>query len=348
MLSAGKDVAAVPKPREIKHSRLWRFGRFWANQQAGKNCLFLSLSTQLIAQEEIGLPQLESADASLPRIDIRRAASFAILLHFLAIATAVISVRSGRFDAPWLTVGLSVPFRPYLRFLFLESPYRFFAPNPGPTLKFYLRIERRHEDPCWVEFPRRSDMSGPIPYHRALELVERNLQGISPSNQMTMTEQGRICLSSFVRHVARISGGNESDATPASVSQIEAYAVEHSFLSPDQIRSGMKTTDLRLYRCYALGRFNSDGRRTDEGPVRELAMEVLATQMLVNDVLPRLKQRKSDVKATETIFLMKGIGVPDPICALVAKSPELLEASPGQLATRLHAVVGEANTVPGT
>jgi hypothetical protein len=293
------------------------------------------------------LSKVEWQDSSLPGIRVRRAATFLILLHFVAIATAVTSASSGRFAAPSVAVGLSVPFRPYLRFLFLESPYRFFAPNPGPTLKLYFRIGRRHEASRWIEFPRRTDLSGAVPYHRALELVERNLRGSSPSTGMTTSEEGRIALSSFVRHVARMSSENVSDASLGPVSQIEAYAVEHAFLSPDQIRMGMKPTDLRLYRCHELGRFNSDGRRTDNDPVRDVAMETFATQMLVNDLLPLIKERKGNSKPTEAIKLAQEAGVPEPVLALIVTSPDLLTTSPDQMAARIHALVGETTAASG-
>jgi hypothetical protein len=80
----------------------------------------------------------------------RWAVSGLIVLHFTAILTTVIGSPPG----PWIVGQVHHwIFRPYLTFMYLNNPYRFYSPEPGPANQLWFRIEYLQGKPHWGKIP---------------------------------------------------------------------------------------------------------------------------------------------------------------------------------------------------
>jgi hypothetical protein len=75
---------------------------------------------------------------ALPRMWRRIGVSVLIVLHFLAILSAVMSASPGPKAMGALYIYV---FRNYLEFFYLTNAYHFYAPEPGPAYGLWFRIE---------------------------------------------------------------------------------------------------------------------------------------------------------------------------------------------------------------
>lgn len=83
-------------------------------------------------------PESPTVVAAPPRRGIKLAITLVLLFHFAALLSCVLA--GGQ---PFVMKQLCAFFRPYLRFMWLDNAYRFYAPEPGPTdvLWYYLKYE---------------------------------------------------------------------------------------------------------------------------------------------------------------------------------------------------------------
>jgi len=277
--------------------------------------------------------------AGLPPPWCRRLVSVLIALHFLAIVAAVTSADSLRLPSPFQAIRFAAIFRPYLQLVFLKNPYRFFAPDPAPTLKLYFHVLRSNGTTAWVEFPRRADFISPSVYHRYCKMPQhaiRTTRDPVDRSRRVLNRVGEICISSYVRQIAKADGAKQRQSTVEV--QVEVYEVSHGLMSVAQVREGWEATDLRLYRFDLLGRYMADGRRIDVEPIREVRKDILLTQLFHNDLLPRMsRQAERDLHRSE-VQVADAIGVPEPILAFMTKSPGILGSAPDDLVARVGAV----------
>src|SRR5262245_11840191 len=122
----------------------------------------------------------KSVAGNRPSRATRRVVSLLILVHFLAILTAVTSASSGPFAAPALAVLANRPFQPYLQLTFLANAYRFYAPDPGAPSVLWFRIQYDDRSVRWLELPRRADFVWRIPYERYKSLTNLLSQHVTP------------------------------------------------------------------------------------------------------------------------------------------------------------------------
>jgi hypothetical protein len=265
-----------------------------------------------------------------------------VVVHFVAILTAVTSAGNPRFPAPQLAVEANIPFRPYLQMLFLSNPYRFYAPDPGPTNVFWFRLKHQYRDEHgedviqwrWVEMPDRSQFANRMPYQRHLSLTmlfdNQRALVTTPLNQAqaALTEEAKLVLSSYVRHAARAYPLRLPDGTEAPVKAVEFYNTYHAVLHPDQIKAGLDTYDLRLYLPNFYGQFTPEGSRIDSPMplngkqmwmIQERSISDLAAQILYSDLYPVFRKDQT----TDRMEIMEKLGTPTPIRALLMRFPQL-------------------------
>ena len=185
--------------------------------------------------------------------------SLLLLAHFFAILTATLAQPMPGQPAPYLAVRMHSLARPYLDALFLNSSFRFYAPNPGPVKLCWFRLERNDGTAEWVEFPRRRTLAPWPIYHRELAVVSFWDAQIGPDphnpKQLILTPPGQVGIASFVR---RISSEHEHGSQP--LREVDLYTVHHRAAEPSQIAAGWTPYDLRLYRICQVGRFLPDGQ----------------------------------------------------------------------------------------
>lgn len=264
-----------------------------------------------------------------------------VLFHFTALFTVVTAAGAPNFPPPPLAVKANLPMRMYVHPIFLSNPYRFYAPNPGPTNVFWFRLKHEYKDDKgdnvvqwrWVEMPRRSDYTGRMPYQRHLSvtMLFDNLADLIAPEQRALSEEGKIVLSSYARRAARIYPLKLNDGTEAPVKAVQFYNVYHGVLEPDQIRNNWDSYDLRLYGPYFYGEFDPEGRRIDSPLTLPDGRQVwatqqrnildLAVQILSSDLYPVF--RKHD--RGEWLALMDQMGTPKPIRELLIKYPQLAD-----------------------
>jgi hypothetical protein len=291
-----------------------------------------------------------------PPAAVKTVVTTLVLLHFFAIVTTVTSAQSRNFPASELAIRLNLWFRPYLQLVFLTNPYRFYAPDPGATNVFWLRIEYADGSVRWWEMPRRADFGvRRIAYQRTLSLTMLFDSMMTPvptpinPNGRMLSPEGRIVLSSYMRHVARVKGQVKADGTPNPVKRIRVYNVYHVWVEPPQVKMGMTPEDIRTYRPSMYGYYEADGTRIAENhgllgaPPPEMdAMQDMTTmavvaQMLQKDIYPAIKRNPQ----ADRFQLLVDLGIPEPVRRMLGRFPEILDPSfdGDELQSRLESAV---------
>jgi hypothetical protein len=185
--------------------------------------------------------------------------SVLLLAHFFAILTATLAQPMPGQPAPYLATRMHSLARPYLDAFFLNSSFRFFAPNPGPVKLCWFRLERDDGLAEWVEFPRRRTFAPWPIYHRELAVVSFWDAQIGPDpenqKQLTLSPPGQVGIASFVRRL-----NTKYDHGSSPLRAVDLYTVHHRAAEPSQIAAGWTPYDLRLYRICHVGQFSPDGR----------------------------------------------------------------------------------------
>lgn len=269
------------------------------------------------------MDQATTANRPTPRT--RRLVSLLIVLHFLAILTAVTSASNRGFPAPALAVLANQPCQPYLQLTFLSNAYRFYSPEPGTPGLLWFRIQYEDQTVRWLELPRRQGTSLGMHYLRCQALANHPLQHLNPCpdspGRLQFDELGEIGMASYVRHIAATLQGTRADGSPLPVRSVGIYSLQHAAREPAQIRAGWEANDLRTYRAAFLGAFNAAGERTDEH--RPYAVEqptaFVAAGIVAVDVWPHLRGHEG----SDRLHRLDELELPQPIRRLLDRFPEL-------------------------
>lgn len=245
-----------------------------------------------------------------------------VIAHFFALAIAVTSYSTSNFPAPVLAVMVSERLQPYLQATFLNNAYRFFAPNPGTPTVMWFRIQHEDHTICWAEIP--GDAKSSLlraSYQKRLNLSLLLSQHLAPDPQLgklRFSPLGEICLSSVIRHLAYQIGGSKP------VKSIGVYLVQHAIITPQQVRDGWKTNDLRLYQAVFAGAYSAAGERTDEHKpgIKEQPMSQVVAGILWADVFPLMKNQKMDSSVA-----LEQLRLPLPVQQFLTTHEELLDPS---------------------
>lgn len=262
-----------------------------------------------------------------PSCWVKTVVSLLILLQAFAILTAVTSAGSGNFPAPsiivltkdWVT-------RPYLQFVFLTNPYRFYAPNPGPTPVLWLRLQYEDNSIRWLELPRRKDWSLRMPYQRHLCAVMLFDQMAFPVSEAEpgvrrLSNEGRIAACSYARYIARKYARTNADGSLNPVREIAMYNVMHQIIEPWMVQQGMDPSDVRLLMPFYVGTFGADGMQLDKSTMnlQHRQNSDLVAHILASDIYPLFRAHPD----TDRSVLLDEIGAPPAIRALFYRYPQL-------------------------
>jgi len=215
---------------------------------------------------------------------VRWAFSLVVGLHFAAILAAVTGPGGGgSFQSPYWGVTANRFFAPYLETLNFQSPYRFYAPDPGCDPAIWFRVTYRDRSVRWVEIPNLDSTWERIAHHRTMSLAAAATEIISTpdGDGEQLTPMSQICLASYVRHLSRAHPKADREGRTLSVESVRVYSVHHRSLTPAEARDGWGFHDLRLHWAYDLGEYGPDGaRRGATDRVTPAYMPDLASQIL--------------------------------------------------------------------
>lgn len=278
--------------------------------------------------EKTDFPSSAEQPSPGPRRWVRGIVSLLICAHWFAICTAVIAAGTPQFPPPLPAVYARLYLtQPYLSFVFLTNPYRFYAPNPGPANLIWFRIEYADGGVRWLEVPDRNNWRLRMPYQRHLcvaLLFDQMGEAASPQDPVVrrLTPQGKVAASSFARHVARKYARRDENGQPIPVTRVSIYTVMHSVLEPRMVQEGWDINDLRLYTPFYIGTFGPDGLQLDKGTelMEYRVASDLAAHILATDIYPQFR-KYPDKDRSE---ILEELGIPRPIRALFYRFPELL------------------------
>jgi hypothetical protein len=225
------------------------------------------------------------------------------------------------------------PIDAYLQATFLTSPYRFYAPDPGPTTLMWFKLRYADGAVRWTEIARRDEFPWKTSYQRHLSLpLLLDWTGLYPdpadSRRVMFTEEGKVCVGSFVRHVARSNPRFGVGGASIGVNDVTVYMVYHQILQPYQIRLNWQFDDLRLYNQSYLGVYSASGVRTEDayggaGYTIQFNSYLLA-EFLLQDAGPLLR----DVPARGRLEKVAPFHLPAPWERVLDRYPEALSDLP--------------------
>ncbi len=182
--------------------------------------------------------QSEVAENKLPSPRLRGIVSILLMLHLTALIAAPMAVAPSSV----LSARCWRLFQPYLEGAFLNHGYHFFAPEPGPS--HLIRYELRMADGTVHEgvFPNLDEQKPRLLYHRHFMLTEfMNNMIESGADEQIVTELTK----SYADHL--LDNHNAESVT--------LFLRRHFIPTPDQVRDGMRLTDLSLFAERPLGTY---------------------------------------------------------------------------------------------
>ncbi len=282
---------------------------------------------------------------SLPENDSREAqrwtkwaVSVVIALHFFAILTAVTGLGVGYAPPPGLCAEANQKFAPYLELVFLQNPYRFYAPNPGCDPTMWVRIRYSDGNVRWLEFPGPSESAVPVLRQRLMAMprtaVETVPVGEAPDDVM-LTPTSRICLASYVRGLVRSHVVDSANGLPVLTEDVEVYRVDQRCMRPFEAREGWRFTDLRLREATYLGTCFVNGMTRDGPRGQPVPMHDLAARVVQESVGSSLQPSGSDPSS----FVLAESMLPLPIVALLQEHPELATSDARHLSEHVRTAI---------
>ena len=271
-----------------------------------------------------------------PAVWVRRIMSAIIVIHFAAIFAAVTGSGNGRFGPPQILAEARNIFRPYLQLFYLDSHYRFFAPNPGVEPTFWIRLIDQQGDARWLEWPNAAHSPTAGDYSRNLLLFrwadETQRNPADPAKER-LSPGAIAALGSYARHLRGRLASSEADAG-LSLARLQFFVVGQSLLTPQRIRAGWGFLDLRLRDVRFFGEFSVEGELLSDGVVRSLVLPDLVARMIELEVAPAVAN-PSDAAALEAT--LHSAGIPQPVRMLVQHHPELLSLTGDRLKQEVRA-----------
>lgn len=267
-----------------------------------------------------------------------------IVIHFAAILTAITGLAVGYAAPPRLCALMNKKFAPYLEFVFLQNPYRFYAPNPGCDPTIWARIRYSDGSVRWLEFPHPPESALPVVRLRLLSMprsaVETIPVGETPG-EVILSPMSRICLASYVRGLVRSHPMDDEQGLPLLTEDVEIYRIEQRCMVPREAREGWNFSDLGLREATYLGTYfvNGEMRESPRGepvPIHELAARIiqedagieqsLASSALPGPIIALLDEHPELAEGHETDF-------PEAVrVAIESRAPDQVRAAPHELA----------------
>lgn len=269
--------------------------------------------------------------------------SLIILFHLSAILTHVIAG-----GGPFVMKQISSWYRPYLKTMWMDNAYRFYAPDPGSTEVLWYKLQYEDGSTRWTQVPRREDFILRMPFQRHMSLAllgsmmiesepvspkedSASVASVLVNNQMTyrtiLSPQGEIYFRSYARHI-----GHREPVHPATGSPLvsmDCYLVHYHIRSPYQMRVNMHMYDPRLLDVQLIATFSVDGTMSNyQQGFKEKMADDLLIELVQNEILPMLEaNNKLPAEQRKSIAqILKDYGIPYPLIQPIVKQPEVDQA----------------------
>ncbi len=280
-------------------------------------------------------PQLQPSQA---KWYVKLIISLIILFHLSAILTHVIAG-----GGPFVMKQISSWYRPYLKTMWMDNAYRFYAPDPGSTEVLWYKLQYEDGSTRWTQVPRREDFYLRMPFQRHMSLallgsmmVEKeavnpkedsaSVASVLVNNQMTyrtvLNPQGEIYFRSYARHI-----GHKEHLHPASGSPLvsmDCYLVHYNIRSPYQMRMNMDMYDPRVLDIQFMATFSVDGTISNfQQGFKEKMADDLFIELVQNEILPMLEANNKlpAEKRRLIVKILEDYGVPSPLIQPIKKLP---------------------------
>jgi len=279
---------------------------------------------------------LAPARPSQPNLFVKVLISLVILFHLSAILTHVIAG-----GGPFVMKQISSWYQPYLKTMWMDNAYRFYAPDPGSTEVLWYKLQYEDGSTRWTQVPRREDFYLRMPFQRHMSIallgsmmIEK--EAVSPkedsasvasvlvNNQMTyrtiLNPKGEIFFRSYARHI-----GYKEHLHPATGSPLvsmDCYLVHYNIRTPYQMRMNMDMYDPRVLDIQLMATFSVDGTLSNfQQGFKDKLADDLFIELVQNEILPMLEaNNKLPVEQRKSIAqILKDYGIPYPLIQPIVK-----------------------------
>ncbi|HQR05752.1 MAG TPA: hypothetical protein PLN21_02965 [Gemmatales bacterium] len=271
-----------------------------------------------------------------PHWSIKLIISLVILFHFSAILSHVLS-GGGVF----LMRQLSSLYRPYLKTMWLDNAYRFYAPNPGDTEVLWYKLQYEDGSTRWTQVPRREDFYLRMPFQRTMSIallgsmmIEREPVGpkedivsvanVLVNNQVPMksvlTASGEIFFRSFARHIGRKECVHPATGSP--LVSMDCFLVHYQIRNPIQMRMNYDMYDPRMLDVQLIATFSPEGVMSNfQQGFKDRMADDLFVELIQNEILPMLEaNKKLPVEQRKSIIqILEDYGIPYPLIQPIKK-----------------------------
>jgi hypothetical protein len=263
--------------------------------------------------------------------------SLVILFHISAILAHVLS--GGR---PLIMLMAASKYRPYLKTMWLDNAYRFYAPDPGPTEVIWYKMVYEDGSTQWTQVPpRREDVYLRMPYQRHMSIallasMMNEQQLIKPKDDLNsavsilvnqqatvrtvLTAVGEIYFRSYARHIARLYAHHPESQSP--LAYMECYFVQYLIRTPAEMRRQMDMFDPRKLRIQFVSCFTPAGQMANfEQGFKTREADDLFVELTQNEIVPLLEAnaKKPIAERKPIMQLLHDYGVPYPLVQPLAK-----------------------------
>lgn len=283
--------------------------------------------------------RLQPAQGSPARY-VKLIVSLLILFHFSAILSHVLS-GGGVF----VMRQLSSLYRPYLKTMWLDNAYRFYAPNPGDTEVLWYKLQYEDGSTRWTQVPRREDYYLRMPFQRTMSLallgsmmIERepvnpkedsaSVANVLVNNQVAMksvlTASGEIFFRSYARHIGRKERVHPVTGSP--LVSMDCFLVHYQIRNPIQMRMNVDMYDPRMLDIQLIATFSPEGVMSNfQQGFKDKAADDLFVELIQNEILPLLEanRKQPEEKRSSIVQILKDYGIPFPLIQPLMKlTPE--------------------------
>lgn len=265
-----------------------------------------------------------------PTTTVKIIVSLVVLFHFSAIFSHVLSG-----GGPMAMRQVASYYRPYLKTMWLDNGYRFYAPDPGPTEVIWYKLQYDDGSTHWTQVPRREDFNLRMPFQRHMSIallasmmnelepvkpkedaasVASVLINNTPTLRTVLTPVGEVFFRSYARHLGRVF--RENAKTNAKLVSMECYFVRYLIRGPYQMRMNWDMYDPRLLKIDFIATFTPDGIISNFEPgFRERMSDDFFIELMQNEILPLLEanQKRPPAERQTILQILKDYGIPHPL-----------------------------------
>lgn len=282
------------------------------------------------------MSQNSGKQSQAPKLWIKLVISAIILFHLSAIISHVLSG-----GGPFVMRQASAFYRPYLKTMWLDNAYRFYAPDPGPTEVLWYHLRYDDGSTRWTQVPDRDQFYLRMPFQRHMSIAllasmmteqevvnpkddPASAASILVNNRPTMrtvlTPSGEIYYRSYARHIGRVHGKHPQ--TGASLVSMDCYMVQYIPRTPYHMRMAIDMYDPRMIRIQSVATFSPSGTMSNHSlGFKDRIPDDFFIELMQNEIVPLLEANANLPQGEQRSLMqvLKDYGIPYPLIQPIAK-----------------------------